>query len=378
MKKVLYILQGLETGGVANVLLNYYREIKSFCSADFIVKKSTNMQCANVMELRSYGCNIYPVTSFNKDMFQYSKEVKDIIIKGNYDVVHDNNKYFGFLSLVHAKKAGVPIRISHVHNTVASTEKNLPHRLFIEFSSRLTMRYATCLMACSEQAGKSMFADMKFHVLNNAIDVSKYRFDASLREQYRKVLGLEGKFVVITVGRYDELKRYDFAMSVFSELHKMMKNAIYIVVGATIDNLSGADLRMYQSLDEETKSSILFLGTREDAHLLLNCADTFLLSSQHEGFGIAVIEAQASGLPCFVSTGLPRSVKVSNLVSFYELTDSSKLWAEAISKANGFSKREEYATAVQDSDYSIKKCTIGLLNVYGVSEGMSGEINICN
>ena len=80
-KKVLYVLQSLGYGGVPGVLLNYYREIKDEVEAHWIIKDSSDINSDYANEHRGYGCKIYSVTSFNKNMFQYSKEICEIIKK---------------------------------------------------------------------------------------------------------------------------------------------------------------------------------------------------------------------------------------------------------------------------------------------------------
>lgn len=365
MKKVLYILQGLGYGGVPGVLLNYYREIKDEVEAHWIVKDTSDLNSDFANELRSYGCTIYPVKSFNRNMFQYSKEIRDIIKGEKYDVIHDNNKYFAFLSLFHGRKNQIPVRICHVHNTVAKEEKNFIHRWFIKITSYLSVKYATHLLACSDEAGKSMFGKKDFTVLNNAIAVEEYAFSDQLRQTYRNELNLESDFVLMTVGRYNPLKRYDFAMKVFSELRKAKKNAKYVIVGVSKDELTGNEKETFDSLDNDTKENILFLGTRGDIKDLLNLADVFLLASEHEGFGMVVVEAQANGLPCVVSTGLPESVKQTELVAFLSLEDAPSVWASQILKSETTVDRERGSILMQESEFSIQKCAGKLKEVYG-------------
>lgn len=365
MKKILYVLQGLGYGGVSRVLLNYYKHIKNNFKADFVVKDDSNLNSEFANELREYGCNIFPVTSFNKNMIKYSRDVGQIIKNGNYDIVHDNNKYFGFLSLYQAKKYGVKKRISHIHNTIVKSEKKFLHRLFICVASKLTVYYATNLMACSRQAGKSMFANKEFYVLNNAIDAEQYKFDNVKRNMYRKEKCFENAMVVITVARYDTLKRYDFAFKVFEQLSNINSKFVYVIAGVEKKELKNLELNSYNSLSDETKNKIIFMGKTGKINELLNAADVFLLTSEHEGLGIAVIEAQASGLPCVVSTGLPEEVKVTDLVSFKSLTDPLVEWANEINnKAISTDIREKYNAIIEKSEFSIKEQSNLLIKYY--------------
>lgn len=363
-KKILYVLQGLGYGGVPSVIVNYYRELSDFFDADFVVKVKQERSKTYIPELEKLGCKIYHVKSFNESMYRYSKEVEEIIKNNRYDIIHDNNKYFAFLTLRPAKKHGVPMRICHVHNTVAANEKNIFHRIFIKATTRLSVKSATHLMACSEQAGKSMFGKEGFTVLNNAIDVSRFRFDENQRIRIRNDLNLDTRFAVITVARFDELKRYDFAFSVFNCLKKLISDAVYIVAGVSEDELQGKPKTVYESLDKDVRDSILLLGRRSDANYLLSAADVFLLASEHEGFGMAVVEAQANGLPCIVSSGVPQSVKVSELVDFMDLLDSPQNWALRIDEIKENRKYTDAADQVANSGFSISECSKQLKDFY--------------
>ena len=49
------------------------------------------------------------------------------------------------------------------------------------------------------------------------------------------------------------------------------------------------------------ESKVLFLGARPDVPAILPQLDAFIYSTDHDTFGIAVIEAIASGIPVFVN-----------------------------------------------------------------------------
>jgi len=59
---------------------------------------------------------------------------------------------------------------------------------------------------------------------------------------------------------------------------------------------------------------VVFTGSRSDVPELLSCLDLFIYSSNYDGFGIAVIEAIASGIPVFVN----------DLDVMKEITDNGK------------------------------------------------------
>lgn len=365
-KKILYALQGIGMGGVSSVILNYYRMLKESVTADFVVVvPPEHIPSVIREELEQQGCRIFHVTPFVKSMKKYRQEISQIIAEGNYDIIHDNDKYFAFLTLGPAKKYGVLNRICHVHNTVAANEKKMLHRLFIKFSSMLSVRYATTLLACSEEAGRSMFGNHVFKVLNNAINPENFRFDENKRITLREKLGLQNSFVIIMVARNDGLKRYDFAFQVFSELYELRDDAAFVVVGMSEEECAGRDRDALESLTEEKRNRVFLLGRRLDANDLLNVADAFILTSEHEGFGISIIEAQANGLQCFVSDAIPQATKCTDLVSFLPTVKEPEKWAVEISRACS-SNRKEYNDIIANGEFSIAHNKTILESVYGV------------
>ena len=59
--------------------------------------------------------------------------------------------------------------------------------------------------------------------------------------------------------------------------------------------------------------------------------DVFLFPSLYEGLGIVGIEAQATGLPVIASTGIPKSMKVTENVQFVSL-DEPERWCSSIER----------------------------------------------
>lgn len=68
------------------------------------------------------------------------------------------------------------------------------------------------------------------------------------------------------------------------------------------------------------------------SRLLSLAFDVFLLPSRFEGFGIVLVEAETSGLPCFISDTITRSVNITGSVKFLSIKESSDYWADEILK----------------------------------------------
>lgn len=165
----------------------------------------------------------------------------------------------------------------------------------------------------------------QIHVVKNAIDTKLFCPKPEVREKVRNELGFSG-LVVGQVARLSQEKNQKFLLQIIRKMVDRDPSVKLLLVG-------DGDLR--KELEAETvqlglDKSVVFAGFRRDIAHLLQAVDVFVLTSTFEGLGLSAIEAQACGLPCVVSTGVPREVNISGEVSFVSLEDSADHWADAV------------------------------------------------
>lgn len=311
-------------GGVESVVMNYYRHIdRTKIQFDFICDEdSTNIPYDEIEQL---GGRVILVPPYQK-VFEYQKELIKIFKDNNYKIVHSHINTLSVFPLRAAKKAGVPIRIAHSHSTTNKKEwkRNLVKQVLRPFSKV----YATDYMCCSELAGRWLFGNKEYdkgnvYLLNNAIDLDKFKYNEKIRKEKRKELNIKDDTLVIGhVGRFVEQKNHRFLIDIFNEVHKQKENSILLLVGQG---------PLMEEMKEKVKilgieDKVIFLGQRNDVNELYNAMDLFFFPSLYEGLGMVLIEAQANGLPCIASTEIPEIADISNNVQFYNLNDSIDTW----------------------------------------------------
>jgi phosphatidylinositol alpha-1,6-mannosyltransferase len=114
----------------------------------------------------------------------------------------------------------------------------------------------------------------------------------------RAALGIEGKQVILTVGRMDgreSYKGHDRVIAAIPQLVALGHDVVYVVVG------DGDDRARVEAVANEAgiNRRVRFMGavalhTLVDAYRM---ADLFVMPSTGEGFGIVYLEAMASGTP---------------------------------------------------------------------------------
>ncbi len=338
-------------------MMNYYRAMdKSGLTIDFA---STN-EAPKVLksELAGNGSRYFNLGSRKKHLFKYLKKISRLMQENDYDVIHVNgNSATMAFELEMAKRRQVPVRIAHGHTT--RSRHPWLHRILLRFFEKSY----TQGIAVSDQAGRWLFSGKDYAVLNNAIPIEKFKYDAAIRKKYRENLELTDKFVVGNVGKLYEAKNHSFLIQIFYELQKQKENAHLLLVGGG---------EMQAELEEQCRNlgisdSVTFLGMREDVSQLLQCMDVFVFPSLYEGLGLALIEAQASGLYCFASDNVPTDACVSSLLQYLNLDDSIERWKDALLGVEVYDREKcslEACRSIGKHGYDISAEALRLQEIY--------------
>lgn len=93
--------------------------------------------------------------------------------------------------------------------------------------------------------------------------------------------------------------------------------------------------------------------------------DVFLFPSLFEGFGIVLLEAQASGLRCITSKDVvPENVNVCNFVKYISLEQSAYKWALETIKYNNKYERIDTSDIIKGAGFDIEENSTRLVNKY--------------
>ena len=296
-------------GGVESVIMNYYRHLDhSKVQFDFICDEDSTRIPYD--EIKKLGGRVFLVPKY-QNLPKYLKALEKLFKENQYRIVHSNINTLSVFPLYAAKKAGVPIRISHSHST--SNPKEWKRNLIKNILRPFSKRYATDYFACSELAGRYLFGNKAFDqgevkIIHNAIDVEKFKFDEVARKKLRKEFGIKDSTAVIGhVGRFVQQKNHTFLVDVFKEYHKKNPDSKLLLVGS--GPLEDEIKKKVERLG--LKDSVLFLGQRDDINKLYSVMDIFCLPSLYEGLPVVGVEAQSAGLPCVFSDKITDDIIIS-------------------------------------------------------------------
>lgn len=371
MIRVLHVFEYFAQGGIENFVMNVYRNIdKSLYSFDFAFINKTK-GCFDE-EAQSMGAHIYYFDSSKKSFRNYKKSISSIIKKnGPFDVVHSHVYFFSGFILKQAYKCGVPIRIAHSHETSKGRKRTITRRIYEFLMRKMIISYSTTLLACSKKAGIHLFGEKtKFDVVYNGIDVSRFRYNETVRNVLREKFNLVHKKVVLHIGRFADQKNHAFIIETFTELIKKDNDYFLILIG---DGELEQQIK-YMAYQKGVSKNILFLSNIQNVEDYYSLSDVFILPSKYEGLGIVAIEAQVNGLPCLLSDHVPAEARISETTFFIQLDINE--WVEAIERSLKITTdRYEINRLFLDTDFDIKHTVDLLTRSYSLDNGNSKKKN---
>ena len=355
MIRVLHVVNSMNCGGTENMLMNIYRNIdKEKIQFDFLVH--TDAPAFFDEEIRSLGGRIFYAPRWNiLNFFEYKKVLNAFFKEHDkeFSIVHGHIGSSSCIYLAIAKKYNLKtIAHSHSANFSLRSVKNI---IYLSLN-KITKRIADNFFACSLDAGICRYGEKicksnKFKVINNAIALDKYQKNQDEKERIINEFKLKDSFVVGHIGRFTYAKNHPFIIETFKEILKLKENAKLLLIGE-------GELRVdFEAMIEKEgiKDKVILTGVRKDITALVQVMDAFIFPSHHEGLGIAAIEAQTMGTPCFINKSLPKDLDINPNVYRLSLEDSPEKWARFISEnADNKISAEEAYNNISEAGYDIK------------------------
>lgn len=323
MKKirVLQVVPSFNVGGAEGLVLTYLRKFDRSCMD---MKAVSFYAPSGSIYDEIIKTEKLPVTYLNKKGpldISFVKQLKAEIESFNPDVIHTHMSALKYV--VMAGTLGKPI--FHTIHSEVFTDAGIYDRFVNRF---LFKKYKVTPIALHEGLREDInnyYGCTNTVVVSNGIDVDKFRNGVSIRDE----LGIAGESLVLChVGSFSKPKNHEFLIKVFKKVLEYKPNASLILVGGGVLE----DSIRKHVLDEGLDGKVLFLGNRTDVANILKSSDVFVFPSLYEGFGIAVLEAEASGMPVVVSDKVPENVCVAPNIKRLSLDDDIDKWCEAVAE----------------------------------------------
>lgn len=367
MIRVLQVIGIVCGGGVESVVMNYYRHIdRQRVQFDFVVDGYEKTALDD--EIAALGGHVYHIEPYRSNIFRYMRQIYRIVRDHHYRVVHSHMNTLAVFSLLPAYLAGARVRILHNHSTAVRSEglRTVLKEILRPFAPLFANRYAACsVLAGTWMYGRARMGSGTVKVLRNAVDLEAYAFSPQRREIVRRELDIgQDAFVVGHVGRFVYQKNHPFLLEVFRTILHRRPDAILLLIGeGELRAAMEEKARAYGMADR-----VRFLGLRDDVRTLYSAMDVFVLPSWYEGLPVVAVEAQANGLPCFLSDRVTRESELTQSAHFLPLAAGAAAWAAAIA-AQPATRNLHAQEEMTQAGFEIRSQACRLLDWYALSAG---------
>lgn len=309
-------------------------------------------------KLQKINAKLYVIPRKLSNPFSYIKNLSKVAREYNIIHVHGNSATM-VLEMIAAKMGGVKTRIAHSHNTTCSmkTIDRLARPLF----------YSLCNghLACGIEAGKWLFGNREFTVINNGIDVDKFRFDESVRNAVRASFGVKDEFVIGHIGNFVEQKNHSFLIDLFHKFLEVQPHSKLLLLG------NGPLMSSIKSKvnDSGINDNVIFMGSVDKPEKYMSVMDVIVMPSLFEGLPLTLIEEQANGLSILASDTITQESNITGLVTFKSLNDSPEEWAFVLNEIlsrniNRNITSENSISKIKEKGYDILESSTKLYNYY--------------
>ena len=330
MKRLLCIVGSMNAGGAETFLMKIYRQLdKTKYQMDFAVAVQEKGFYDD--EIFSMGGKIFYITPKSEGVLKNFCSIRKLVKYEKYQCVLRTSQHsLSALELLAAWLGGAKTRVFRSSNSNTTTGGGMDLKLH-KLCAFMPRWFANVRIAPSTEAAEFMFGKDcvlkgKAKIVHNGIDLSLYCYSDENRRSVRKEFGIEDKYVVGHVGRFNQQKNHKKLIEIFTELKRVKPNAVLLLVGK--GELEEAVHKLVQ--EKGIEDSVIFSGVRSDVSRLLSGMDVFVFPSLYEGMPNTVVEAQATGLPCVISDTITKEAAITNIVEFVELESSAKIWMSKI------------------------------------------------
>ena len=352
--RILFV-NGLRTrGGEERVVTDLARGL---VRRGYEVAAACDAQGVAVDDMRSAGASIFDVKLRDKNSVGSLIGIQRAIRRWEPALVHAHGSYAGLYGRVAAFLLRVPVAWTvHLHPLWRDGAQLTEGR-------RYRVVYRTVLRALDHMAAETVFVSSGLQeafteflgrtparstLVQNGIDVEKYRPSASRRAALRDRLGLRDSDVVVgAAGRLIPRKGFDTLLRSIALVRN--RRVVTLIAG---DGPERAELEAL-AVGLGIADRVRFLGLVGDMHRFLPGFDVGVLASRGEGMPLIALEMLATGVPVVLSD-IPMHEQFDALRPSvrYARTDDPEAFATAI---DSFLDAPNRATLREDARRKVER-----------------------
>jgi glycosyltransferase involved in cell wall biosynthesis len=339
--RILHVVPGLGHGGAEHQLLMNIQRLDGSRFESHVVHLYPRTQLAPLIE--AAGARVHSIACSGpfgtaRRILKLARLIRQLDI----DLVHTSNVDGELHGGIAGRMAGVPVigTLTNIANEpVRLVDNPYVNARKLRWAQRLRRlvlrrthdRYIAISAYVSQSTIRAVgLPPAAIEVIYRGLPESGPAAEPHHVEAVRRELEMDRYYpVLLTVGRLVAQKGQRYLIEAMPEILRSHPRAQLLIVGMGI-----LEQKLREQVNElGLRSSVRFLGRREDVPALMGAADMFVFPSLFEGLGVSLLEACASGLPCVASNVGPLPEVVENGVTgaLVPSQDPTSL-AEAVSR----------------------------------------------
>jgi len=289
--KVLHVITGLEAGGAEVQLAMLVRHTRH--EPDVLTLYNPGSVAD---QIRADGIRVRDLGMTRNTQLGALLRLRSIIADGRYDVVHTHLYRAQIYARPAARLARTPVVVTTEHSigeTHIERRKMSPGVRGLYLGSEL---FSDGTIAVSDVVKERLIRwgvpAKKISVIPNGLETAAMAFDPAVRETSRAQFGIgPDTYVIGALGRIDENKRVELTIEAAAPLLGERCKILVIGRGDHLSVLEATAARL------GVADHVIFGGFQPGTAAMMAAFDLYVASSVQETFGLAILEAMASGLP---------------------------------------------------------------------------------
>jgi len=375
-KKIVFFLDGLNFGGVENVVMQLVSHIDLEKFEPYVIRLYKDQNELEGLFPANVKLYTLPFSKKNRGFFfylLYFRKLCLILREISPDIIHSHNSSFSYFYLVCATK----VSLCHVKNirTIHFSgffflNKNIKDRVrlfFDKLATKISKTIVVVLTQSSYHMIKKMYVDVPIQCIPNGVDCDKV-YNPDLKKEFnRSLLKIPDKAkVIIYVARLVDGKNHITLLNAWKKVNRIGKYNAYLLIVGDGELLSDMKSYVYKC---GINDSVIFTGGVSNVVDYLSISDIGVFPSLSEGFGLVLLEKMAMGLPTIVSNiqTFLSLVKDYETAIFYDVLNPSDLSDKIIYLLEHESLCKEIgnnARQLVKQKYSLDKMCESYVNIY--------------
>lgn len=360
--KIAFLLGSLNRGGLETLLLDVCRKLNP---ADF--KAIALYRKGGVLQDEFERSNVSLLSlEVGKNKFKYILKLRKSFKREKITIAHAQQPLDAFYAYLASFGTNTKVVLT-LHGFDFSDGGNLLHFIL----KRTKANFYVSKYQKKYFSEKYHLNSKRQHVIYNGIDFTKITNFKPNESSLRKEIGVNDNTVLMgMVGNFNYVRNQLFLCRFLKELKDKGLDFHFVFVGKRIESsVERYDNCVNFCNENGLTNHVSFLGVRNDVPTILSQLDAFVYATDHDTFGIAVVEAIASGIPVFVNDWevmkeITDDGKLANLYKTDNVNDLLEKFMLFLQKQDEYVRRAKENAEIVREKYSIEKHIENLKEVY--------------